>query len=62
MTTNDQSQTGQLKDYYCPFCNSKLFRGKVEEFKMVCLECNRLVDSKKLTHTAEEKNEGDDRD
>ena len=37
-----------LKDYHCPFCGHKLFRGKVHDFKMVCHECNRLVDSSKL--------------
>ena len=38
----------KLKDYYCPFCNYKLFRGNVNEFKLVCQECNRLVDSSTL--------------
>ncbi len=38
----------ELKDYHCPFCGHKLFRGKVRDFRMVCHECNRLVDSKKL--------------
>lgn len=37
-----------LKDYYCPFCNAKLFRGNVKDFKMVCQNCNRLVDSAQL--------------
>ncbi len=34
-----------IRDYYCPFCNATLFRGHVNEFRMVCQECNRLVDS-----------------
>lgn len=38
----------EFKDYFCPFCSQRLFRGKVRDFKMVCQECNRLVDSKKL--------------
>ncbi|WP_321494487.1 hypothetical protein [uncultured Desulfobacter sp.] len=37
-----------FKDYFCPFCGYRLFRGKVRDFKMVCHECNRLVDSKTL--------------
>ncbi|MCG8635332.1 MAG: hypothetical protein MI863_15985 [Desulfobacterales bacterium] len=49
----DQSAP-QLKDYYCPFCNHKLFRGDVKEFKMVCQECNRLVDSNNLPSETEE--------
>ncbi len=52
MTTPDsfdqENNTQKLKDYYCPFCNHKLFRGNVKEFKMVCQECNRLVDSNNL--------------
>lgn len=38
----------EFKDYFCPFCGYRLFRGKVRYFRMVCHECNRLVDSKKL--------------
>lgn len=38
----------ELKDYFCPFCNHKLFRGNVTAFKQVCLECNKLVDSTAL--------------
>lgn len=38
----------EFKDYYCPFCGHRLFRGKVRDFKMVCHECNRLVDSRAL--------------
>ena len=37
-----------FKDYFCPFCGDRLFRGKVRDYKMVCHKCNRLVDSKKL--------------
>lgn len=40
-------ETG-FKDYFCPFCGYRLFRGKVRDFKMVCHECNRLVDSRTL--------------
>ena len=32
-----------LNDYFCPFCNYKLFRGKVKQLNMVCPNCNRLV-------------------
>ena len=35
----------ELKDYFCPFCNFKLFRGNVIEFNMVCSHCNKLVRS-----------------
>ena len=52
MTTHSSDQ---LKDYFCPFCNNKLFRGKVNEFRLVCLECNKLVDSRKLSRNQEEK-------
>ena len=38
----------ELKDYFCPYCGFKLFRGNVNEFKMVCLECNKLVNSNDL--------------
>lgn len=38
----------ELKDYFCPFCGYKLFRGQVRDYKMVCHKCNRLVDSKKF--------------
>ncbi len=37
-----------FKDYFCPFCGHRLFRGKVRDFRMVCHECNQLIDSKKL--------------
>ncbi|MCP3874231.1 MAG: hypothetical protein GY699_13880 [Desulfobacteraceae bacterium] len=37
--------TSDLTDYYCPFCNQKLFRGKVAHFNMVCSNCNQLVRS-----------------
>lgn len=35
----------ELFDYFCPFCNFKLFRGNVTEFNMVCSQCNKLVRS-----------------
>ena len=35
----------ELTDYFCPFCNFKLFRGNVTEFNMVCSNCNKLVRS-----------------
>ena len=35
-----------LTDYFCPFCNQKLFRGKVAEFNIVCINCNKLVKGK----------------
>ncbi|NWH04085.1 hypothetical protein [Desulfobacter latus] len=37
-----------FKDYFCPFCGYKLFRGQVRDYKVVCQTCNRFVDSKKL--------------
>ncbi|MEH0019905.1 MAG: hypothetical protein V6Z89_09630 [Desulfobacter sp.] len=49
----------ELKDYFCPFCNHKLFRGNVNEFKLVCQECNRLVDSRNLDNEAETSGEAD---
>ncbi len=30
-------------DYFCPFCDMKLFRGRVATLKMVCSGCNKLV-------------------
>lgn len=47
----------ELKDYFCPFCHAKLFRGHVNEFKMVCQECNRLVDSRQLSDDPGQKEE-----
>jgi uncharacterized Zn finger protein (UPF0148 family) len=38
--------TNGLTDYYCHFCDQKLFRGKVVSFNMVCPNCNKLVRSK----------------
>ncbi len=38
-------ETEGLTDYFCPFCNQKLFRGKVTNFNMVCANCNKLVRS-----------------
>lgn len=38
----------EFKNYFCPFCGYRLFRGKVRDFRMVCHECNRLVDSRAL--------------
>lgn len=35
-----------LIDYFCPFCNHRLFRGKVNQLRMVCENCNRLVRDK----------------
>lgn len=35
----------ELTDYFCPFCNFKLFRGNVLDFNMVCSQCNKLVRS-----------------
>ena len=43
----------EFKDYFCPFCDNRLFRGKVRDFKMVCHKCNRLVDSKGLENNKE---------
>ncbi|MBU1340096.1 MAG: hypothetical protein KKE44_00375 [Proteobacteria bacterium] len=37
-----------LTDYFCPFCDQKLFRGKVNEFNMVCSSCNKLVRSSNI--------------
>jgi len=37
--------THDLIDYFCPHCGGKLFRGKVDEIKMVCPHCNTLVRS-----------------
>jgi len=41
--------TNGLIDYFCPFCDKKLFRGKVKEFNMVCPNCNKLVRSTHIT-------------
>jgi len=54
--------TPELKDYFCPFCHCKLFRGNVSEFKMVCQECNRLVDSNKLPPDTNNQSEKSDQD
>ena len=48
----------EFKDYFCPFCGHRLFRGSVRDFKMVCHQCNRLVDSKVLDNA--EDNESSD--
>jgi hypothetical protein len=40
----------ELTDYFCPFCNFKLFRGNVKEFNMVCSQCNKLVRSAKISN------------
>lgn len=45
---NFKTNTG-LTDYYCPFCDKKLFRGKVNEFNMVCSHCNKLVRSSNIS-------------
>lgn len=45
---NTPPGTARLKDYFCPFCSHKLFRGDVKEFRLVCQECNQLVDSSAL--------------
>ncbi len=47
--------TAGLTDYYCPFCNHKLFRGKVATFNMVCSNCNKLVRSEQHYHSKDEK-------
>ncbi|SDT85777.1 hypothetical protein [Desulfobacula phenolica] len=44
----DYEATADLTDYFCPFCNHKLFRGKVTEFNMVCSNCNKLVRSSNI--------------
>lgn len=44
----DYEATAGLTDYFCPFCNHKLFRGKVTEFNMVCSNCNKLVRSSNI--------------
>lgn len=41
-------ETEGLTDYYCPFCEQKLFRGKVNRFNMVCSNCNKLVTNKDI--------------
>jgi len=58
-TANEQpiinfKSTADLTDYYCPFCNQKLFRGKVNTFNMVCSNCNKLVRSQKDYDTKDE--------
>ncbi|HCY85176.1 MAG TPA: hypothetical protein DHV36_08585 [Desulfobacteraceae bacterium] len=50
---NKAATAAELKDYFCPFCNHKLFRGRVKEFKLVCQECNKLVDSSTLNQPPE---------
>ncbi len=44
----------ELIDYFCPFCNFKLFRGNVIEFNMVCSQCNKLVRSAMISTKEEE--------
>jgi len=41
----------ELKDYLCPFCNFKLFRGNVTEYNMVCSQCNKLVRSSMISNS-----------
>jgi DNA-directed RNA polymerase subunit RPC12/RpoP len=40
---NDQKNMPIHMDYFCPFCGTKLFRGRVSTLKMVCSGCNKLV-------------------
>jgi len=44
----------KLTDYFCPFCNYKLFRGNVIEFNMVCPQCNKLVRSASISTQEED--------
>ncbi len=53
---NFKTTTG-LTDYYCPFCDKKLFRGKVKEFNMVCSNCNKLVRSSDIPTQSNAANE-----
>ncbi len=46
----------ELIDYFCPFCNYKLFRGNVIEFNMVCSQCNKLVRSAMISAKQEDSN------
>ncbi len=46
----------KLIDYFCPFCNSKLFRGNVLEFNIVCSQCNKLVRSAMISTKEEDSN------
>lgn len=48
----NQSSDDGFKDHFCPFCNHKLFRGKVKKFNMVCSYCNKLVRSELISTTA----------
>ena len=43
-----------LIDYFCPFCNHRLFRGKVNQLSMVCENCNRLVRNTDFSKEKEE--------
>ncbi|MCP3941189.1 MAG: hypothetical protein GY710_06880 [Desulfobacteraceae bacterium] len=52
---NDKTNI-ELTDYFCPFCNYKLFRGNVIEFNIVCSQCNKLVRSA-IISTPEEDSE-----
>ena len=44
----------ELIDYFCPFCNYKLFKGNVIEFNMVCSQCNKLVRSAMISAKEED--------
>lgn len=44
----NHKKTNGLTDYFCPFCDHKIFRGKVAEFNMVCPNCNKLVRSSNI--------------
>jgi hypothetical protein len=46
--------TVELTDYFCPFCNFKLFRGNVADFNMVCSNCNKLVKSSMIGNTEQD--------
>lgn len=37
-----------LMDYFCPFCDQKLFKGNVANFNMVCSNCNKQVRSQDI--------------
>ncbi len=32
-----------LKRYHCPFCSRFLFKGNVQNLKMVCPHCQKLI-------------------
>ena len=34
-----------IKEYFCPYCNKSLFKGKVKKLNMACHHCQKLINA-----------------